>query len=446
MERSRFSARLSVLSRLLAAIDSISLTAKTSTDLRPPWSVVLVGFVTLAVAGGIGFYVFPVYMELIRRDLDATLTQVTFGILLWGLVGAAASPFAGRALHRFGVRPVMLAGTLLQVAATLLLASAGSLPQLYAALILSTIANVGNTALAVSTAVAVGFVTHRGRAMGIALLGLSAGGLMVPLIADRLLVFGWRTGYLAFAGLLVALLPVLWLGLDRSRGLVRASDPAPEPAPESAAEPEEVRAIEAVETSLETSLEPSLEPRQAFRTRTFWVLGIGDGLTGLIFAFLNVHLVTLAIEGGVARTAATTFFSAFLFITAPGTLLVGALADRWPIRRLMLICYAGPVLVLPALLGLPNGALLGLFVVVAGLLAGGRVAAFPLAIVHGFGPPAVATVGGWLNVAFMTGTAFGPVLAGVLHDRSGSYQSTIYSSLALGLISVTLISLISTLR
>lgn len=396
--------------------------------LRRPWTVVMTGFIALAVAGGVHYYVFPVYLELIRVDLGATLTQITFSVLLWGIVGAAASPFAGRAMYRFGVRPVMIAGTLLQIVATVLLGTSHGLGQLYLAFSLSAMAGVFNTYMAVAAAISVRFEEGRGRAMGMAMLGLSVGGLVTPLLADRLLVFGWRGGYLAFAGMLVALLPVLWLGLDRTRGEMAAGDPEPDAAADAG-------------SSVIVS-EPSLEPDQAMRTRTFWSLGIGDGLTGLIFAFLNVHLVSLAIEGGVERTLATTFFSLFLFVTGPGTLVVGALADRWPVRRLMVISYASPILVLPALFFLPNTFLLGLFVVVAGFCAGGRSAAFPLAIVHGFGPRAVATVYGWLNVAFMVGNAVGPLLAGYLHDVGGGYEPAVIVSLALGSVSVLLISLL----
>lgn len=399
-------------------------------SLRRPWTVVITGFVALAVAGGIHYYVFPVYLELIRADLGASLTQVTFGVLLWGGVGAAASPFAGRAMHRFGVRRVMIGGTLLQIVSTVLLGASTSLPQLYLAFSLGAVASVFNTYMAVAAAIALRFDERRGRAMGVAMLGLSAGGLVMPLLADRLLALGWRNGYYAFAMILAGLLPVLWLGLDRTRGAGAAADPGIDPATDAGSD------------GASREVETSLEPDRAIRTRTFWSLGIGDGLTGLVFAFLNVHLVSLAIEGGIERTSATTFFSIFLFIMGPGTLFIGALADRFPIRGLMVLCYGSPVLVLPALLALPSPALLGLFVVVAGFFAGGRNAAFPLAIASAFGPRAVASVYGWLNVAFMIGNAVGPLLAGYLHDVGGTYEPAVVVSLGLGLASVVLISLL----
>ena len=79
---------------------------------------------------------------------------------------------------------------------------------------------------------------------------------------------------------------------------------------------------------------------------------------------------------------------------------------------------------------------------VPGFLAGGRTVMFPLAIGYSFGQQNVARVFGWLNIAFLLGNAVGPLFSGVLHDRSGSYQSSIWASWVLGGIAFALVALI----
>jgi MFS family permease len=393
----------------------------------PPWRIPWTGFAVLAVCGGTHFYVFPVLMEAIQRDLAATLTQVTATIFVWGVVGAIVSPPVGAAIARFGPRRMVLVGTVLQALAFAIVATASTLVQLYAGFALAALALCANTYIAISAAVADAFVAQLGKAMGVAMLGLGVGGLLVPNITQRLAFLGWQNVYWIYAVTVFAMLPLIWLGLAE----VSSGEAAPAASEDSPA----VSAGSAPSA-------PLLGAGGLLRNRSFWALALGDGLTGLIFSFFTVHFVALSIESGVAAGTAALLFGVFLFLGSPGTFVIGALADRHPVRLLTLICYSLPVLLVPALFGLPNLFFLGLFALVPGFLAGGRAAIFPLAIAYCFGSANTARAYGWLNVAFLLGTATGPLFSGVLHDRSGTYESSIWAAWLVGGLSVALIALI----
>ena len=396
------------------------------------WRVAWMGFLVLVVCGGTHFYAFPVLMEPIRATLGTSLTAVSATIFVWGLVGAVASPRVGGFIAAAGPRRAVAAGTLLQAGSFLVVASSSSLIQVYVGFALAAIALCANTYIAVSAAVAAMFDRQQGRAMGVAMLGLGVGGLLVPIATERLLsAWSWQQIYGAYAGLVLLMVPLFWWGLAPSDRAARSPT----------VRVDSGQAGQAGGTS-ESVIGASRRPADLLRTRSFWGLAIGDGLTGLIFAFFTVHFLGVAAEAGVPSQMAASWFGIFLFLASPGTVLIGWAADRFAVRPLVMLCYALPVILVPTLFALPNPLALATFALVPGFLAGGRAAIFPLAIAWAFGKGQVARAYGWLNVAFLIGTAVGPVASGWLVDRSGSYNSSIWAAWIVGALSVAWISLV----
>lgn len=393
------------------------------------WRVAWTSFLLLAVCGGTHFYVLPVALGAVQEQFALSLAATTLTLLIWGVTGAVTSPLIGRAIDRWGAHQAVLLGTALQAVSFVVIASASSIELVYLGFALSAVALGANGYMPVSAAISLLFDRDRGKAMGLAMFGLGVGGLVVPNVTQRLLVFGWQNVYGIYAVVCLVMLPIVAFGL-------RSAGPS---SPRSAR----------TSVSEGTRAEPSTDPgaldsdpplRELFSTRSFWGLGLGDAFTGLIFAFFTVHFVSLASESGITPATATLFFGVFLFLGAPGTLILGVLADSFSTRTLTIVCYALPVLLVPALFALPNLFALGAFALVPGFLAGGRAAMFPLAVGFSFGARNVARVYGWLNVAFLLGTAVGPLLSGLLHDASGNYRSSIWMAWLVGGLSVALIS------
>jgi len=394
---------------------------------KQAWLVVAAGFCCMMVAAGIGWFVFPVYMDAIQRDTGWSLQQMTLAVTAWALVGGAFSPLCGRWIDRYGARTVMTCGTLCQIIATALLAYMTHLWQLYAILILSSIGNVANTHVPISTAISQWFEEKRGTALGIALVGMGVGGFIMPVLADFFLErWGWRTGYLIFTPMLVVLLvPILlWM--------------RPLPLTENAREP----ATDAADkVSEEGPFANDLSASTAARTRSFWVVGIGDGLIGLVFAVINVHMVYFTTEAGVSHQAATFAFSTYLLLQSPGILVFGALADRLSVRHLMIFCYGVPTLAMLFLFHLTSPVLLYSFAIICGICGGGRTALYPVALGECFGVLYLGTILGWLNIPFMIGNSVGPALGGILHDWTGNYSLVFKLCVVFALISGVLVSL-----
>jgi MFS family permease len=99
--------------------------------------------VTQITSWGVLFYAFPVLAPAIAAETGWSIDTITAAFTLSLIVAALAGMPAGRWLDRYGPRPVMTTGSLLAVPAILGVATAQSLPWLFASWVLAGVAMVG---------------------------------------------------------------------------------------------------------------------------------------------------------------------------------------------------------------------------------------------------------------------------------------------------------------
>jgi len=373
-------------------------------------------------AAGIGWFVFPVYLTSIALETGWTRTQLSIAVSVWAVAGGVFSPIAGAWIDRWGPRRVMIVATLAQVAATLGMSQMDALWQLYPVFVVSAIANAANTTIPVSVVVSQWFDAKRGAAMALAMSGMAVGGFVVPIVANRLLAeYGWRTSWAIFAVCLLALLPAIALWIR------------PGPGPGALGEGGDD------DTAMELST-ADLTAAESARTRSFWMIGIGDAMIGLIVTAVTVHMVAFTTDAGASQGTASTAYATFLAVNSVGVLLFGVAADRFPIRLMMTLAYGGTALALLPVFGIGSPLWLFAFAVTFGVFAGGRAALWPLAIGQSFGVTHLASVLGWLNIPFMLGSAIGPALAGGIYDAQQSYTTFFVISIGLSIVSAGFVS------
>jgi MFS family permease len=162
------------------------------------WRIVGVAFLVDFIAVGFFFYSYGVFFKAIAADLGSgTRFGVSLGLSISNVVGAAVSPFIGRALDRVPIKRIMIAGAVCVAVGFGLLSQISAFWQYY--LVLGTLLGVGGSlmgGLASSKLVANWFVARRGTAFGIATVGISLSGLMMPTAATWLIAtVGWRGGF-----------------------------------------------------------------------------------------------------------------------------------------------------------------------------------------------------------------------------------------------------------
>ena len=270
--------------------------------------------------------------------------------------------------------------------------------------------------------------------MGIALLGMGVGGIFVPVLATVFLEkYGWRTGYFLFAFFLVALLiPInLWIRKGPAAGGDKEDDESG-----SHANPSTDSAVDGPVEGV-----TGLMAAESMRTRSFWSLGFGDFLIGVLFTAVIVNMPSFTDLSGVSKWEVTRSYSTFLAIQAIGIFIFGVAADKFKIRWLMIFCYGVPAITMLFLFRLPNLFFLYSFAVVFGAVGGGRNALWPLSLSECFGVKDIGTIYGWLNIPFMLGNAIGPVLGGYIYDTTGSFQMLFALCAAASAISIPFVSL-----
>lgn len=400
-------------------------------ELARGWRVVLASAIG-AGSGvtGLAFYAVGQFIRPLGHAFGWSRAAVSTGVLCLLLGTVLTAPLIGGLVDRIGVRRLALAsmgGIALGFVA--LSRNGGSLLLFQLGWLLVSVLGCGTTPLIWTRAVGGWFDRRRGLALGLTLAGTGLSALLVPLLLSRLIaVAGWRTGFLALAAEILLLgLPCVWLWFGE-RGEQHPSEPAPQPE----------------RASWEWSpAEPDLSLRQAMRGTIFWRLLVGMLLVAGVVAGLIVHLTPLLMDRGASAISAGGWSSLLGVAVIVGRVGIGGLLDRSNAARV-----AGLFLMLPAiaclLLAADRGALAALLLI--GLAAGAEVDLLAYLASRCFGLRHYGAIYGWLLSAFSLGGGIGPILAGRVHDATGSYRMALLAGAALCAAGALLIGSIRTGR
>jgi len=369
------------------------------------WQVVILALVMQMLVVGFGIYCFTFFVIPWMEDFDAQRGDLMLGYTGHSLVAAMVSPFCGFLIDRYPVRRLTMGAVTIFCVALVLIARAPT-AQLVAATyaLLVPIGLLLGGALMGQALVARAFTENQGRALGIAALGTSLGGLVMPIAVTGLLeAYHWREVF-DFVAITTAVivLPlaffVLRPGSDMSHG-VHAGPPA------------------------RSTGELLRDPSVAFVAIAFVML------SGL-FIGVQQNVGPLAADLAITQRQAGIVMSISALLMAVGKFTIGSLADR--VRHLTLYgcltAMSGAGLVLTATAASVVPFAIGVFLVG---IAGG--AAFPListATLHHFG---AANFGRVVGIVLAVGGLSGvvPLFASWMRDTSGSYGAAFLSLLPL---------------
>ncbi|MFA6630754.1 MAG: MFS transporter [Kiritimatiellia bacterium] len=368
---------------------------------------VAAAFLALFALVGFALYGLPFFYDFMTREYGWSRATVTSGNALGKLlVGPLFGFIAGWLVDRFGPQRLMAAGALMGGLALAGLSMADTLPLFYLFYVLNALAYVCGGPLPCQVLIARRFDKNRGKAMGIAYLGIGAGGALVPLVAARLQhVLGWHHAMLALGGLIVLLAFPLPL-------LLKAPGAAPQPAgatPPPAAPKVDIGAI--------------------LHSPAFYLLAFGSmcsiGAVGGVMQHLKLYLrdQTFTQEG------AARILSLVLLSSLAGRVLMGWLADRFSRKHVMLLIYllvatAIPLLLLPAFPGR-----IYVFAVLFGIGLGGDYMISPLMAGDLFGVRALGRVMGIILVADGVAESAFPMLVGALYSEAAKSYALGFSVL-----------------
>ena len=385
------------------------------------WWIVLGAIVAQFVAVGMQGQVSGVFLRPMSDDLGWTRAQFTIASSLGTGVSGALGFFIGAYVDRVGARPLMVVGVTI-VGGGLIAVS--RVEELWQFIVLRGLVFtvgfvlIGN--LVVNVTVSKWFVERRGWAISLASLGVSAAGMVVPVLMVRVVdEFGWRDGWVVMgvaAWVLVYPVALIMRRQPEDHGLL------PDGKIEGAAE--DARAVEAARLDFVNSYTRG----EAVRTGAMWllVLAFGFAMVGLIS--LLFHSIPFLTDAGFRRSDA-----ALMVGTQGAAALVSKFAWGWAMQRLhprglaalSFLLSGGAVVAMVPIAHAGSLELMFVSFAVWGWGIGGMIPLSEFIWASFFGRRhlgAVRSAGMPLTIVF---AATGPFFAGLYFDAAGSYDGAL---------------------
>jgi MFS family permease len=337
------------------------------------------------------------FLPPMTHELGLTAAEYTFGIAAQNIAWGVAQAPVGAVADKLGLRPVLLSGALLYIAAMIVMVFAGGVVTLTVSGILVgiSIACTGSSLAMTATARAVS-PARRSLLLGIVGAFSSVGTLLIaPLLQFMLERWDWRVGVAFFIGLALAIVPAALMA--------GAVDRMPQPVEKSAGIGEVVGL--------------------ALRSRRFVVLCCTYFVCGLQLIFINTHLPNYLALCGQDPMLSATALAVIGGVNIPGCWIAGWLGGRYPKHILLGLTYLGRSVVLAAYFCLPPTPTTTIvFAAAMGMLWLGVIPLVSGYVAELFGTGYMTTILGLSFVIHQAGSVMGAWGGGVIFDVFHSYD------------------------
>jgi MFS family permease len=380
--------------------------------------VAATGFLTLFSLIGIMFYGLPFFFDFWVKDFGWSRATVTSGMAFAKIVvGPLFGFFAGWVIDRFGPRRLMLSGIVMGGFALIGLSVMTSLWQFYIFYLFNALGYMFGGPLPNQVLISRWFNKARGKAMGIAYLGVGFGGMLVPQLARWLnFNFGWHEALMILGVLMIVVaFPMAWFAKENPEGV-----------------------------SEQVKHDDSKIPfGPILKSWPFYLLVIGSMCSIGAVAGTSQNLkLFFSIDLKYSQEHAANVLSIVLASSIIGRLLMGWLADRIQKKYVMILIYALVAVSIPLLYLASVPGVIYVFAFIFGIALGGDYMIIPLMAAELFGINVMGRVMGLVITADGFGEAFGPLLAAWLRDISGSYANGFASLIVLAAIGTIAVSML----
>lgn len=384
---------------------------------RPPkifygwWIVLTAGIGLFFGYPPIFVYSFSVFFKSLAGTFHASRTSISLVFAAANLMSSVGSPIAGRLADLWGTRKVIVYAT--SVFGLLLISMlffSSSLWRVYAIFLCAGLIGGGGSApVPYGKVITEWFDKKRGLALGLTMIGVGLGAILMPSIAQRLiLAFGWRAGY-AILGCVVLIVPTSAVAL-----VLKDS-------------PQEIGLLADGEISeqfrAETSIaQDGLTPRSALNSYKFWLMASALFLVGISVHGCVIHLVPLLTDRGISPTTAAFASSVLGFAILFSRVGSGYLLDRLFAPIVAGCFFAAAALGMWLFWAGASGKVVFLAALLVGLGMGAEVDVIAYLTGRYFGLRSFGEIYGYLFAIYTLSGALGPILMAEGFDRYGSYR------------------------
>ncbi len=384
----------------------------------------------MAMSSGINFHGFGNFIIPLSKEFGWSRTTVSAVFSLARLEAGFIGPVEGWAVDRLGPRKLMLVGIPVMGLGFILLSQVSGLFTFMLVYILGiTLGNSLGMHVPASAAVANWFNRKRGLAFGIMWSGVGLGGLLVPVLGWAIDVYGWRDASV-YVGIFVIFVGVPVAALMRHRPEQYGFLPDGQIIPQKTSNGK---------LGKNEDLEVDFTAREALQTSSFWFLSLSIMARSLVTGGVGLHLVPYFVGLGASPIEAAAYAGSVGVISIPGRFGLSYLGDYFNRRYMMAISLLFMTLsiVLLATADSLSSSIPGL---VAYSISQGGISVIPQSIIADyFGRKAFATISGFRSSIQMLGIIVGPVVSGLVYDRTGSYEWAFLGFAAASIVSMLLV-------
>lgn len=384
----------------------------------------------MAMSSGINFHGFGNFIIPLSKEFGWSRTTVSAVFSLARLEAGFIGPVEGWAVDRLGPRKLMLVGIPVMGLGFILLSQVSGLFTFMLVYILGiALGNSLGMHVPASAAVANWFNRKRGLAFGIMWSGVGLGGLLVPALGWAIDVYGWRDASV-YVGIFVIFVGVPVAALMRHRPEQYGFLPDGQIIPQKTSNGK---------LGKNEDFEVDFTAREALQTSSFWFLSLSIMARSLVTGGVGLHLVPYFVGLGASPIEAAAYAGSVGVISIPGRFGLSYLGDYFNRRYMMAISLLFMTLsiVLLATADSLSSSIPGL---VAYSISQGGISVIPQSIIADyFGRKAFATISGFRSSIQMLGIIVGPVVSGLVYDRTGSYEWAFLGFAAASIVSMLLV-------
>ncbi len=335
--------------------------------------IIVTAFLSLLAIVGFALYGPPFFFDFMTKEFGWSRTVVTSGnALAKFLVGPLFGFIAGYLIDRYGPRMMLMAGALMGGIALIGLGFTSSLWMFYFFYLFNALGYVFGGPLPCQVLISRWFDKNRGKAMGIAYLGIGIGGAFSWDISNIMASnFGWHNALIGL-GILVILIAFPFSFFIK------------DPKPKSVAK---------------AKSEDMVPMKSILKNRNFYLLAFGSMCSIAAVGGIVQHFKLYMVDHSYTQTQAAHLWRFVLLSSLVGRVLMGTLADIIRRKYVMILIYLLVATAIPLLLVPDFPGRIYIFVVIFGIGLGGDYMIIPLMAGDLFGIKALGRTMGIILVS-----------------------------------------------
>jgi MFS family permease len=371
-------------------------TLRTNTT-DPPRSsktyILITAFFSLFALVGFAYYGVPFFYDFMVNEFGYSRAEVTSGNAVGKLVVAPLFGFlAGWMIDRYGPRRLMMLGAVLMGVALVGLSYSSSLWMFYMFYIFNALGYVFGGPLPCQVLISRWFEKNRGKAMGLAYLGIGVGGAIVPVLATNLESnLGWQHA-LTILGVLIIVVafPMSYFIKDSNSGKAKTKT---------------------------GTADVAIPMKNILKNPNFYLLAFGSMCSIGAVGGMGQHLKLYLRDLEFTQAAAANIMSVVLLSSLVGRVAMGWLSDIINRKYVMMLIFFIVALAIISTFLPPFPGRIYVFAAIFGIGLGGDYMIIPLMAGDLFGVRALGRTMGIILVADGIAESFFPVLVGFLYNE-----------------------------